>query len=481
MTMQEIPLAAYPLEIGLFLLIAVVLGMEILLPPGKRGIVGACSTLGLGLLLGLSVLFTPDGRHGPDGYALFFQRLFLLVAVFVSVMTQDFQDRLRRGAGEFHALLLFATTGLLFVSRAQDFLTLFVSIELLTVSLFIMAAYLEGDGRSTEAGMKYVILGALASAFLLYGVAFIYGYTGSLRFEEVARVVGAPGGAGPGVILGLALVLAGLAFKVAAVPFHFWVPDVYEGAPTPVTAFLTVASKGAGLAALARILGTVMDPISEGWAPVIGLLAAATLLYGNLGAIPQTNIKRLLAYSSIGQAGFVLIGLAAASEAGTQAILFYLLAYAFPAMGFPAMGAFLAIVAFSRASGSDELRDYHGLWRRSPLLAIAIAVSFLSLAGFPPLAGFFGKFLLLTALIRSPGMLWLAVLAGANVIIALYYYLGVIRRVLVHSPVAEGPVTVSLSTKVAIAVALLGTVILGVYQGPFVAQAGVAARALFLR
>ena len=470
--MQAISLQGYALEIGLFALIAIVLGAVILRASGR--LVSAISTAGLGVLLGASVLLPPGAEGGPDAFADFFQRLFLLVAVFVSIMAEDFRARLSRGAGEFHALLLFATAGLLFIARAEDFLTLFVSIELLTVSLFILAAFLPGDARSAEAGMKYVILGGVASAFLLYGIAFVYGYAGSLRFEDVAAAVAEYDGGRPGLSLGLTLILAGLAFKVAAVPFQFWVPDVYEGAPAPITAFLTVASKGAGFAALLRVLISVMGPLQGVWAGVIGILAAATLFYGNLGAIPQTNIKRLLGYSSIGQAGFILIGLAAASPAGTRAILFYLLAYAFTAMA-----AFLAVTAFSRSVRSDELRDYEGLWKRSPILAICLAVSFLSLAGFPPLSGFFGKFLLLMALLESPGMLWLAIIAGANVIISLYYYLGVIRRVYVSPPHDPSPIPVSLATKVAIGVALLGTILLGIYQGPFVTQAQGASWALY--
>ena len=471
-------LAEYPLEAPLFCLILVVLVLDMFGSEASRRVPGAITTLGLGLLLARSIGIPPGEAAGPGDFGLFFQRLFLLAAVFVSVMTDHLRTQIRRDLGEFHGLLLFATAGLLFVSRAQDFLTLFVSIELVTISLIILAASSEGDGRSAEAGMKYVILGALASAFFLYGVAFIYGNTGSLSLDEVgaavARASATPEGVGPGILLGLTLVIAGLAFKVAAVPFQFWVPDVYEGAPTPVTAFLTIASKGAGVAALIRVLVTAMAPLAEVWGFAFGVLAAATLLYGNLGAIPQTNIKRLLAYSSIGHAGFVLIGLAAASPAGIRGILFYLLAYAFSVLA-----AFLAIVGFSRATGSDSLSAYDGLWRRSPLLGAAIAVSFLSLAGFPPLSGFFGKFLLLLALLESPEKVWLAVLAGASIVVGLYYYLGVIRRVLVLTPVEDGPLPISPTLKVAIAVALFGTVLLGVYPGPFVSLAALAAQAVF--
>ncbi|MCZ6688576.1 MAG: NADH-quinone oxidoreductase subunit N [Planctomycetota bacterium] len=462
-------LSGHILEIYLFVLILVVMLADLFLSQeGKRSL-GGIAIVGLGVALAAS-FFIPTGA---DAYGLYFQRLFLMTSIFVLIQGEAFRERIGERLGEFHTLLLFATTGLLFISGAKDFLTLFVSVELLTVSLFILAAFLEGDGRSAEAGMKYVILGALASAFFLYGISFVYGFTGSLQFDEVATAVARTGGDGTGVTLGLALIVAGLCFKVGAVPFHFWVPDVYEGAPTPITAFLTVASKGAGFAALMRVL-TVMAPLAGIWTTALAVLAAATLLYGNLGAIPQTNIKRLLGYSSIGQAGFILIGVVAGSPEGVRAVLFYLLAYAFGAMG-----AFLAIVAFSRVTKSDELSDYHGLWRRSPLLAVAIAISFLSLAGFPPLGGFFGKFLLLVALLESPEHLWLGILAVASVIVSLYYYLGVIRRVLVFPPTDETPIPIPGFLKAAIVVAVVGTIILGIIQGPFVTQADRAAWSLF--
>ncbi len=470
--------SALLLECAVALLALTVLLVDLWLPATRKYYLGWLTLAGLGAIFLVSVGRT--GVHGQtfggllvaDELAHYFHGLFLATAILVTLMAQHTLQRIARGQGEFYLLLLSALLGMLVLAAVNDFVLLFVGLELLTFSMYVMTAYLRTDPRSIEAGLKYLILGSISSGFLVYGISYLYGMTGSTRFDVLRHLVAA-GPPGPGVLFGFLLVLSGLGFKIASVPFHLWVPDVYEGAPTPVAAYLSVGSKAAGLVVLLRFVLGVFGTASAMWIGVIAALSAMTMCYGNLAAIPQTNIKRLLGYSSIGQVGYLLMGIAAASAPGAAAIAYYLLAYLFTNLCL-----FLVVVIVGRQAHGDGLEHYAGLARRSPLLGCALFVALLSLAGVPPLAGFFGKFLLLLATVKS-GLFWLAVVGGINVVISLYYYLLVIKRVFLHPAATNAPVPISLSMRLALYACLAGILVVGLWPQPFLHWATAAVRPLF--
>ena len=413
------------------------------------------------------------GMVQVDPLAIFFKGIFLVTAIGVILMTRELADSFERAHGEFYLLILTATLGMLLAASSHNFLMLFVSLELVTISFYVMTAYLKTDVRSLEAGMKYLILGSLASGFFLYGIAFIYGATGSMDFKEIRDFLQQGSHLSPGLLLGLLLVLGGILFKGGGVPFHLWVPDVYEGAPTPVTAFLSVGSKAAGFIVALRIFHGLFLPSQQTWGTLVAFLAGLTILYGNLGAIPQKNIKRLLGYSSIGHAGYLLIGIACGSQLGSAAVNFYLLSYLFTNLA-----VFLVVTAFSRHIRSDAMRDYAGLSRRSPFLAAAMFLALLSLAGVPPLSGFFGKFLLLLSAVRE-GFLWLALVGAAAVVISLYYYLLLVKTMYAEAPEDSTPIPVSVPVRVALITCMLGMLGLGIWQDPFLNLSLAATKSLF--
>lgn len=362
-----------------------------------------------------------------DGLALFFKRFFLFAAVVVLLMSVEFADRIETGIAEFYALILFALSGMMFAASSNDFILVFVSLELITVTFYVLTSFQRSRLQSLEAGVKYLILGALASAFLVYGIALIFGVANTTHFGDLMatpRVTTAK----PVFLLGLLLVLAGLGFKIAAFPFQIWAPDVYQGSPTPATAFLAIGSKAAGFILLLRVLFSAVPQITVDWTKLLMIISGVTILYGNLCAIPQRNLKRLLGYSSIAHAGYMLLGVAAVNSAGSSAILYYLGAYLFTLLA-----AFTVICIVMRGVEGDDISAVAGLHERSPLLAASLSLAMISLAGIPPLAGFFGKFLLLKAVVESgagqPGYYVLIAVAIVGVVISLYYYLGVVRAI----------------------------------------------------
>jgi NADH-quinone oxidoreductase subunit N len=360
-----------------------------------------------------------------DGQALFFKRFFLLAGLVVLVMSVEFSDRIHAGVGEFYALLLFALTGMLFASSANDFTLLFVSLELITVTFYVLTSFQRGRVVSLEAGVKYLIIGALSTAFTVFGIALVYGIGGELNFEQLREVAG-QFQENKIFLLGLLLVLVGLGFKIAAFPFQIWAPDVYQGAPAPTTAFLAVGSKAAGFALLLRVLFTAVPDIAAQWSNLLLAISAITILYGNLAAIPQRNIKRLLGYSSISHAGYMLLGIAALSTAGQSAVLFYLGGYLFTILG-----AFTVICLVLRQLEDEDISAFAGLSQRSPLLAAAMTLAMVSLGGIPPLAGFFGKFLLFKAALaqgsQQHAYYWAGMVASIGVVISRYYYCNLVR------------------------------------------------------
>ena len=406
------------------------------------------------------------GMYRVDALSRLFKEIFTVTAIFVLLMTRETSRNLPHGHGEFYLLILMATLGMFFVASSGNFLMLFVSLELVTLSFYVMTAYLKTDPRSLEAGLKYLILGSIASSFFLYGIAFLYGSTGSIQFSEVRAAIAQAGLLPTELVFALIMILGAVAFKAGVVPFHLWIPDVYEGAPTPVTAFLSVGSKSAGMLVALRILHELFLPANFQWAALLACIAGVTILYGNLSAIPQKNIKRLLGYSSIGHAGYLLIGIATANTLGSTGVNFYLMSYLFTNLA-----VFLVVTTFFSHVGSDEMRDYAGLSRRSPFLAAAMFLALLSLAGVPPLAGFFGKFILLMSAVSvSPlweGYLWLAVIGAAAVVISLYYYLLLVKTMYVDLPNDPSPIPVSLSMRFSLIVCMVGMVGIGCWQAPF--------------
>jgi len=403
-----------------------------------------------------------------DDFAIFFKLVFLLAAALVALASGDFSHRHSGIEGEFHGLLLFATTGMMLMAGTRELISLYLALELASISLYLMAGLARRDQKSSEAALKYLLLGALSSAVLLYGMALLYGLSGTTDLAGIARAVGQT--TSPALLLGMVLVASGFAFKIAAVPFQMWAPDVYEGAPTPVTAFLSVASKAAGFAALVRVFTVALPSLQPDWVALFVVLSALTMTLGNVAAIPQTNIKRMLAYSSIGHAGYLLMGVAAATALGLSSLLFYLLAYTVTNVA-----AFVVVIAASQTVPDDQISGYAGLHRRSPFLSFALAASLLSLAGLPPMAGFFAKLYLFAAAFQA-GLTWLVVLGLLNSAISLYYYSQVVRQMYLVPPAEEQPVRVLFPrlALLSLSVALAGVFALGILSDPFLAFAQAA-------
>jgi NADH-quinone oxidoreductase subunit N len=415
------------------------------------------------------------GMYRLDTFALYFKRLFLGALVIVLIMSAEYSDLLEAGVAEFYSLLLLCASGMMMLASVNDFILLFVALELVTITFYVLTSFQRRHSHSLEAGTKYLILGALSSGFTVYGIAYIFGTTGTTNFDTLKALLAARSTPPGAFTFGLLLVMTGLGFKIASVPFQMWVPDVYQGAPTPVTAFLAVGSKAAGFALLLRVMLTGLMPVQRIWVPVILVLSAATLIYGNLGAISQRNIKRLLGYSSIGHAGYMLMGIAAVNQLGVQAVMFYLAQYAATNLC-----AFLAIVVATGVTKSDEISSFAGLGRRSPLLGVSLFLAMASLAGVPPLSGFFGKFQLFAAVVqaaRADSRYYvLAFIGAAAVVVSLYYYFNVARAIYISEATDDSPIPVSLPARAGLYVCMMVMIGLGIYQRPLVEAATLAAK-----
>lgn len=467
-------------EAALTALALIILVIGLLVPPGARkGIM----TLTVFSLIGLLAYTIYDFFYGAkstflggmyihDQFAVFFKMLFLATALLVVLSSGEYVEKFAEHSGKFYFLILTATLGMMIMAGAGELITMYVGLELMTISFYILVAYMPDDGRSSEAGVKYLVLGAASSAVLLYGISFIYGLTGTTILTEIAAKIGA--NLTPASFLATVFLLAGLGFKISLVPFHLWAPDIYEGAPTPVTAFLAIASKAAAFAALIRVylLTTTSQAFSNTGLSILVVLAALTMILGNLIAIPQTNIKRLLAYSSIAQAGYLMVGILAASVAGVKAVLFYAMIYVFGNMG-----AFAVATHVAEQQGSDLIKDFVGLARRSPLAAVVMATSLLSLAGIPPLAGFAGKFYLFSA-VMDQGQTAIAYIGFVMSMVSVYYYLSVIK--VMFSGEGEGlpDIPVSGAVKFTMVFTMLITIAIGIYPTPLAQMALTAAQSL---
>ena len=467
-------------EIAVAALTLILLAIGLLIPPGARkGMVPLTVFATLGILVytvidffyGTKTSFL-NGMYLHDQYAIFFKILFLTAAILVVLSSSDYIQKLPGNRGEFYALLMSATLGMMIMVGAGDLITIYVGLELMTISFYILVAYNLNDGRSSEAGIKYLVLGATSSAILLYGISLLYGLTGSTQLAEIAGSLDTS--LTPASILATVFLLAGFGFKISLVPFHMWAPDIYEGAPTPVTAFLAVASKAAAFAALVRVYLLTIG--SQAFAPtgqtLLLVLAAATMVIGNLIAIPQTNIKRLLAYSSIAQAGYLMVGVIAATEPGVKAVLFYAMIYVFANMG-----AFAVTTLIGHVQGSDEIKDYAGLHRRSPLAAAVMTASLLSLAGIPPLAGFVGKFYLFSS-VMSQGYTAIAYIVFVMSMFSVYYYLSVVKVMYLVDGEGLPDVPVHGGSKFTMVFTMLITLAIGLYPTPLAEMAMKAASSL---
>ena len=476
------------LEIVVVLLGMIVLVADLWLPAERRRALGYAAAAALGFLFINTFLgqcschadgTTAGGMFIQDAFSGFFKRFFLLAAALVMVLAVEFSDRITAGVSEYYSLIIFALAGMLFAASANDFAMLFVSIELITITFYVLTSFTRGKVASLEAGVKYLILGALSSAFMVYGIALVWGTTGKFNFGELA-MVSANFVDNKLFLFGVLFILVGLGFKIAAFPFQMWTPDVYQGAPAPTTAFLAIGSKAAGFVLLLRFLFVAIPSVTAHWDKLLIIVSAITILYGNLCAIPQRNLKRLLGYSSIAHAGYLLLGVAALTSAGQAAALYYLGGYLFTTMA-----AFAVIVIAMRHLDSEDIGGLAGLHQRSPLLAATLTLAMVSLAGIPPLAGFFGKFLLLKAVIEqgatNPGYYCLAFVALIGVVISMYYYFGVVRAIYFSKNAPEAaPILMSLPAKFVIVICVAGMFYLGLFPAKMLTLADEATVALGL-
>ncbi|HXL73079.1 MAG TPA: NADH-quinone oxidoreductase subunit N [bacterium] len=416
-----------------------------------------------------------NGFLKTDGLAIFFKFIILMATLFTLLISfRYFKANPTHYMAEFIAVLLFSAAGASALTSAQEIITLYVALETLTISSYLLASFMKKDKGSNEAGMKYLLLGAFSSALLLFGFSYLYGFTGTTVISEIGKAL-ATQVSSPLLTLAVIMIIAGLAFKISLAPFHLWTPDVYEGAPTPITAYLSVASKTAGFAAFVRLfwVGLSVPALQPTWIGLFAVLAVLSIILGNLEALPQRNIKRLMAYSSIAQAGYISTGFLVGGQLGLTAVLFYIFVYLFANMG-----VFLAITIVYAKTGSDQIEDYAGMWKRSPLIGVVLLVCLLSLAGVPPFAGFAGKWYLFGAAI-SKGYTWIALTGMVFSVVSLYYYLQVARQAFFPEPKDPSPIEMNWVERSVLIICVVFTITLGFWPTPVMQIAQSAASSLF--
>jgi NADH-quinone oxidoreductase subunit N len=404
-----------------------------------------------------------QGSLTMDGSAIFFNWIFIASTVIVAIVSYKYLEIEGEHHGEYYGLLLFAQCGMFFLAAGTDLVTLFIGLELMALCFYVMVGFLRTEKRSNEAAIKYLLLGAFSSGFLVYGFSIMYGISGgSTKLADIAGAISTRPPLDPLVFLAIATTSVGLLFKISAVPFHMWAPDAYEGAPTTVTAYLSVASKAASIAFLLRIFLGPLASARAAWEPILSVIAVATMTVGNLAAINQTNIKRLLAYSSISHAGYMLLGLIAGNDTGIKGIAVYIMVYTFMNLG-----AFMVVVALRRKGIiGEDLDDLAGLMRKSPGYALLMLVFVLSLAGIPPTAGFIGKYYIFLSLVETKHYL-LAVIATLYVAVAIYYYFRIVRSMFTREVTEEAPLASSFGLRVALGISGALTLAIGIYPEPF--------------
>jgi NADH-quinone oxidoreductase subunit N len=474
-------------EILILLIGILVLVVEPFWKEEQRRNVGWLTAGGLLLSIVISLLFGQPGQPTTtlggmvrfDWLGFFFKQLFMFAGAATALLLMDNEKVGRRG--EAYLLLLASLIGMNLMAASADLVMLYLAIETTSIPLYVLSGFMLADEKSTEAGFKYLLFGALTSTVMLYGFSLLFGFTGTTNIYELAGMLQAGALSLPVAFGLLALILVGLGFKASVVPLHFWAPDVYEGAPTPVAGFLSTASKAAGFAVLVRLFFVIFpDPqldLARGWAISIAVISAITMTVGNLLALPQTNIKRLIAFSSVSHAGYALIGVVALSQLGAASVVFYLAAYI--ATNLLAFGI---VMAFSRVTGLEDLKDYSGMSRRSPWLALMMLAAFLSLAGMPPFAGFVAKVFVFAAGIQA-GYVWLVVIGILNSIIGVYYYLNALKYVYLYRMPAEDeenhPLPMTRPYVIALAVLTIGVILIGTIFAPWFSWSDAAALNLF--
>ncbi len=456
----------------------VVLVADVFVPRARASVLAWISLAGivatlLALVPAAGVQMTiARGMVAIDGFSLFFQTLFLLAAGLTILTSIRYLQIEGARAGTFFFLILCATLGMMFMAAGSDLITIFIGLETMAISFYVLAGFLKPSPRSNEAAVKYFLLGTFSLGLLLYGMSILYGLSGTTNLGEIAGVL-ASEERSRWVVLAVILVAAGVAFKIAAVPFHMWAPDVYEGAPTPIAGFLSVGSKAASFAMLLRIFVQGLPSLNADWRLLFYVLSVMTMTVGNIAALTQSNVKRMLAYSSIAHAGYLLIGVVAGTPRGVTAMLVYLFIYAFMQLG-----AFAVVTMLRRQDViGDELKDLSGLFARNPVAALAMLVFMLSLGGIPPTAGFMGKFYLFSAAIEA-GYVWLAVIGVLNSAISLYYYFRVVVFMWIKTETIGSRAVVNPAMAVALTLALAGTLFFGVYPRALFGFADASARTL---
>jgi NADH-quinone oxidoreductase subunit N len=456
-------LAPWSVELATVILLVVVLLTDLFFP-GRKVTVWACFLAGSAVILGLAIAARGDallfgGSYAADGVSWVTKIIIVIGTALAGALSMDSLPIREKYNGAYAALLLAAALGMMVLVSSRELVTMYVGLETASISMYGLAALAKKDILSLEAGIKYLVIGALSSGILLYGMALVYAAAGTTSLDGIRAVLGAaPSALSAAAII---LVLLGVGFKITMVPMHVWTPDVYQGSPTPVSAFISVVSKSAGFVFAVRLFSIAFAGLHAAWEPFVMAGAVLTMTVGNLAAIPQGSAKRLLAYSSISQAGYLLVGFLGTSSSGTSAVLFYLFVYTLANIA-----AFAVVIAFSSATGSDRLDDYAGLARRSPLLALVFTFALLSLAGIPPLGGFIGKLYLFSAAMER-GFLWLVVAAALNSVVSLYYYLMVLKRMYITDALpGAGALTVAFPVKAVLLLTTVGTFLLGILPGP---------------
>jgi NADH-quinone oxidoreductase subunit N len=468
------------------LLVAVAIIAVDMIAPGRSRPALAVTFVGLAIVA-VVTLWTGQapgsafgGAYTVDALTTYLDLVFVAIVALTVLFGPDYLGPRDLPVAEFAATLVFAMTGAMLIAGSADLLVLFVALELMVLPGYLLAGFAKHDALSTEGAIKYFLLGSFSSAILLFGLAYVWGVTGTTRIEGVSAALVAAGGLSPALALGMALLTTGVAFKLAAVPFHYWTPDAYQGSPTPVTGYLSVGPKVGAIAIVLRLFVEAMGPAHADWQPVIGVLAVLTMTLGNLVAIVQTNVKRMLAYSSIAHTGYILVGFAVyvnePSSEGLTAVLFYSVAYAFMNLG-----AFAVVAALQKRPGvTSQLDTFAGLGRREPLLGVLMTLFLLSLTGIPPTAGFFAKALIILSAVQVGGSSILALAVVLNAIVAAFYYLRVIVYMYMREPQGE-QVVVSHGAlvRIGLAIAAVFTVLIGLLPGPLIDAAATAARSLF--
>lgn len=432
----------------------------------KKGYLGVLSLIGVVIAFFYTLPLVGSDKTGfegmftSDGFAIFFKITILIIAFLTVLISMGYASREGIGFGEYYALILFATLGMMLMAAGTHLIVIFLGLETMSISIYILAGMLREDRRSVESAFKYFLLGAFATGFLLYGIAFLYGATGSLYLKDIASYIASKKLLdNPMLLMSLAFLTIGFGFKIASVPFHMWTPDVYEGAPTSITAFMATGVKAAGFSALIRVFFTALPEFRPDWTSIMWLIAVATMTVGNIIAISQNNIKRMLAYSSIAHAGYILVAFVAGNKSGTSGILFYLMAYAFMNLG-----AFTCVILLGKKGEENLLiTDYAGVGFKYPLLAASMTIFLLSMAGIPPLGGFMAKLYIFSAAVEAK-FYWLAILGVLNSAISVYYYLRV--TVLMYFRESEREITglqFSPAPVIALILALIGTFYMGLF------------------